>query len=298
MLISNFIKSIFFENNIKNIKYKKIHKNKSNILENSNNKLWVKINMIIIFLILVSIWMIIFESIWDYRIRFISELFIVDWVISIIFATEYIYRFYKAKEKISHAFKVMNIIDLLAFIPFFLQLIFEALIDLSVLKSLRLLRVFRIFKLLRHFKSIIHIINWLKTYKTEYQIWFVLVTIIILLSSIFMYYIEWNVNPAFSSIPNTIRWSIVTIWTVWYGDTYPITTYWKILGSLIIIIWPMFIAMISSITVLVFFEVSEKNKLDSLNYKVESCPKCFTKYNHNDTNYCKKCWKKLVNKSK
>jgi len=49
----------------------------------------------------------------------------------------------------------------------------------------------------------------------------------------------------------------------------------------------MFIAMISSITVLVFFEVEEKNKIDQIRFKGAKCTKCFTTYNVNDSNYCK-----------
>ncbi|MDD2907533.1 MAG: ion transporter [Candidatus Gracilibacteria bacterium] len=295
MLISNFIKSIFINKNIiKNNKNNEEHKKTLNILEDTNNKLGVKINMFIIFLILFSVGVIIFESIGNYKVIFAEELYKIDGVISTIFAIEYFYRLFNARDKIKHAFKIMNIIDLLAFLPFFLQLLFEGLIGLSILKALRILRVFRIFKLLRHFKSIVHILNGLKTYKTEYLIGFVLVSIIIILSSILMYTVEGTSNPGFASVPLTIRWCIVTMATVGYGDVYPITTLGKILGSLIILIGPMFIAMISSITVLVFFEVAEKNKLDKIQYKTETCPKCFTKYHPHDSNYCKKCGKLLV----
>jgi hypothetical protein len=48
----------------------------------------------------------------------------------------------------------MNIIDLLAFLPFFLEVLFAGMIDITYLKALRILRVFRIFKLVKHFKSI------------------------------------------------------------------------------------------------------------------------------------------------
>jgi len=297
MLISSFIKSILhLDTSSKKSKKMKIEK-PANILDDSNNKTWVFLNFFIIFLILLSIWLIIFESIWANKITFSNELFIIDWIISVIFAIEYFYRLGKARKKIKHTLKIMNIIDLMAFLPFFLQVIFESMLDLTVLKALRILRVFRIFKLLRHFRSIVHIIAWIKNYKAEYQIWFILVSIILLLSSIIMYYIEWASNPGFSSIPNTLRWAIVTTATVWYWDVYPITTLWKIVWSIIILVWPMFIAMISSITVLVFFEVAQKNKMEKERYK-EACPRCNSKENTYDSNYCKICWEKLFKKNK
>jgi hypothetical protein len=51
----------------------------------------------------------------------------------------------------------------------------------------------------------------------------------------------------------------------------------------------MFIAMISSITVLVFFEVAEKNKREKFKDKLKSCSRCFTKDNLKDSHYCRKC---------
>lgn len=297
MLISNFIKQII-NLDLTNKKHKKIKiKKPRNILDDNRSKLWIKLNLFIIFLIIVSISAIIFESVGNNKIIYSNQLFILDWFISTIFALEYFYRLHKSKNKIKHSLKIMNIVDLLAFLPFFLWLLFEWLINLSILKALRILRIFRIFKLLRHFKSINYILIWLKNFKSEYQIWFILVTIILLLSSIIMYHIESWVNPWFKSIPDTMRWAIVTTATVWYWDTYPITTLWKIVWSLIILIWPMFIAMISSITVLVFFEVAHKNKLDREHNK-EACPRCNSKENPYDANYCKICWEKLFHKTK
>jgi hypothetical protein len=51
----------------------------------------------------------------------------------------------------------------------------------------------------------------------------------------------------------------------------------------------MVIAMISSITVLVFFEVAENNKITRLKELIKPCPRCFTKDNPIDSNYCRKC---------
>lgn len=272
--------------------HEKNHKPES-ILDDPNSKLGFYINIFIIILILVSIWFIIFESIWENALIYSKTLFIADWIISSIFAFEYFYRFFHAKKKISFTFKTMNIIDLLAFLPFFLEVLFVGMIDITYLKALRILRVFRIFKLVKHFKSIWFIINWLKNYRAEYQVWWILVTIVLLLSSILIYHIEWDVNEWFSTIPKTLWWSIVTMTTVWYWDIYPITVAWKIFWSIVILIWPMVIAMISSITVLVFFEVAENNKRTRLKELIKPCPRCFTKDNPIDSNYCRKCWKKM-----
>lgn len=270
------------------------HKKLTNsILDDSNSKIWFYLNIVIILLILFSISLIIFESIWDNSIIFWKQLYIIDGFISVIFLIEYLYRLYYSISKIKFVIRFMNIIDLLAFLPFFLELIFTSFIDIAFLKALRILRVFRIFKLVRHFKSVWFILTWLKNYRAEYQVWAILVFIVLLLSSILMYNVEWHINESFNSVPKTIWWSIVTMTTVWYWDSYPITIFWKILWSFIILIWPMVIAMISSITVLVFFEVAEKNKLDKLVSDLKKCPRCYDEKNLVDSNYCRKCWENL-----
>jgi cytochrome c-type biogenesis protein CcmH/NrfF len=51
----------------------------------------------------------------------------------------------------------------------------------------------------------------------------------------------------------------------------------------------MVIAMISSITVLVFFEVAENNKNSKIQKKLLSCPRCKNNNNLHDSNYCRIC---------
>lgn len=292
MILFTFIKNIFRIN--ERISHPIEKEEPESMLDDPDSKIWFAINLFIIFLIFVSIGFIIYESIWDNGVRHANFLFIVDWIISSIFAIEYFYRLYYAREKFRFTFKVMNVIDLLAFFPFFLEIIFTGLIDMTFLKALRILRVFRIFKLIKHFRSIWFLLNWLKNYKAEYQVWWILVIIVLLLSAILIYNIEWDVNEWFSSIPKTLWWSVVTMTTVWYWDTYPITAAWKVFWAIVILIWPMFIAMISSITVLVFFEVAEKNRKAKVKEKMPPCPRCFTNDNPIDSNYCRKCWKKLL----
>ena len=291
MILFTFIKEILHLHNDDEIVSKKILA--ENILDDPKSKLWFVLNLLIIWLIILSIIFIIFESIWDNSIKYAKFLYISDWIISSIFAIEYFYRFFNSSNKIKFTFKALNIVDLLAFLPFFLEIIFAWMMDVTFLKALRILRVFRIFKLVKHFKSIWFILTWLKNYRAEYQVWWILVVIVLLLSSILIYHIEWSINEWFNSIPKTLWWSVVTMTTVWYWDTYPITILWKIFWAFVILIWPMVIAMISSITVLVFFEVAEKNKREKIKNKIKVCPKCFTNDNPFDSNYCRKCWEQI-----
>lgn len=67
------------------------------------------------------------ETFGTYGENYFLEFLIIDATVSIIFATEYIYRFLRASEKKTFVLKWMNIIDFLSFAPFVIGLMFSSL---------------------------------------------------------------------------------------------------------------------------------------------------------------------------
>jgi ribosomal protein L40E len=85
----------------------------------------------------------------------------------------------------------------------------------------------------------------------------------------------------------------VTMTTVWYGDIYPITPMWKIVGSIIIFLGPALVAIVSSITILIFMDVAEvQRKVNNILRTWIICPICWND-NPPSANYCTKCWSKV-----
>ncbi|EMA07550.1 ion transporter [Haloferax denitrificans] len=77
---------------------------------------------------------------------------------------------------------------------------------------------------------------------------------LVLVSSTLMYFVEGSVQPdAFSSIPETLWWGVVTLTTVGYGDVVPVTPLGRLLGAATMLGGVAFFALPSSILAAGFF---------------------------------------------
>ena len=262
-----------------------------NLLDDRKNKIWVYINKFITFLVISFAFALVIESVWDNTIFFWKQFFIFDLFVSSVFAIEYLYRIIKSKDRIKFLISPIRTIDLLSFLPFFLW--FFASWD--VLKILRLLRIFRVFKLIRKIPLTNLFVKSLKDYLDEYKAVFILFFVIIFIWSFFVYYVEKDIVwTKFTSIPVTLRWWLVTMTTVGFGDIYPTTNTWRFLWSFLVFLWPLILALASAVTIMVFMETSKKHEVLSEHHRWKACSRCKTR-NTKDSNFCYKCWEKIKN---
>ena len=133
----------------------------------------------------------------------------------------------------------IQLLDLLAIVPFFL--VFLGL-DLRALRAVRLLA--RAARLSRYFTGLRTLGGVLQAKRYElFTVMLVLMVLLILASSL-MFFAEHDVQPeAFSSIPAAMWWTIVTLTTVGYGDVFPITSVGRILAGSIAILGIGFFAL-------------------------------------------------------
>ena len=170
------------------------------------------------------------------------ECFCIAW-----FTIEYIVRLLSSPRKVKFLYQVLNIIDLIAILPFYITLILHAtdanISSLSILRVLRLVRVFRIFKLSRYSKGLkILGYTFMASIRELGLLAFFLVLGIVLFSSV-AYYCESHVKETkFESIPHSFWWAIVTMTTVGYGDMSPETLCGKLVGSFCVLLGVMVIA--------------------------------------------------------
>lgn len=164
-------------------------------------------------------------------------------VISIaIFSIEYLLRLWSVADRdtTQSAWKIrLNwmksgeaIIDLMAILPAYLN--FFVRIDLRMLRILRLLRLL---KLTRYFISLQILLCVIKREKGSFQAVIFILIIMIIMTASGIYVVENKAQPeAFSSIPKSMWWAVVTLTTVGYGDVTPVTSLGKLLGALITIL--------------------------------------------------------------
>jgi len=201
-------------------------------------------------------------------------------VFSIVFFTvEYIARLYSIVEKpiysepvngrLKFARTPLAIVDLLAFLPFYLTLL---PIDLRFLRIFRLMALFRMFKIARY----LHALNIFKRViverKEQLLLSFLFILFVLVIISFIMFYVEHNAQPdKFSSIPATMWWGIATLTTVGYGDMVPITDVGKFLGGIFAIAGVGLLALPAGILSSGFFELLhvDKDKKD-----IMKCPHC------------------------
>lgn len=191
-----------------------------NIVEINDNKRSTYFSFFIQTLILISIITFSIETIPDLEPQTKAILRIIEITSVLVFTVEYILRIYVADSKPKFIFSVFGIIDFLAILPFYLSFG----IDLRSLRALRFLRIFRILKLARYNKAIRHFTGAIKIVKEEILLFLFITFILIYFSAVGIYYFENQAQPEhFSSVFESLWWSIITLTTVGYGDVYPIT---------------------------------------------------------------------------
>ncbi|KAL9955294.1 hypothetical protein ACROYT_G036596 [Oculina patagonica] len=162
--------------------------------------------------------------------------FYIDTVCVGFFTFEYVARLVTCPNRLKFIINKMSIIDLLAILPYYIDLLldmlsFDARLGMNALVVLRVLRILRIFKLLRHSKRLKQLIQSVKDSATELGlIGFLYLVMVILFSSI-IYFAELSDDTQFSSIPEAMWYAVITSTTAGYGDIIPVTLAGRLVGS-------------------------------------------------------------------
>lgn len=181
---------------------------------------------VILILIFLNGLAVILESVPAYQRLWGREFAWFEQISSGLFAFEYLIRLWVCVEderfrhpfwgRVRYVLTPLAIVDLMAFLPFYLCAQSEQTQVLRVLRLVRLLNLGRYFTALELFIFVVR-----REFSTLMASTLMLVILIVLAAS-GMYLVEGKVQPeAFGSIPQAIWWAAVTLTTVGYGDVVP-----------------------------------------------------------------------------
>ncbi len=240
-------------------------------------------DILLLFLIIISIVAVMLESVAGIKFKYGNTLEIIEWILTIFFTLEYIGRIISVRRPLKYILSFYGIIDLLATLPSYIDLLFPGLHFLLSLRAVRLLRVFRILKLVNFVGAGNSLILALKKSRTKIAVFLYTVVVMCIILGTIMYMVEGPEN-GFSSIPISIYWTIVTLTTVGFGDITPQTALGQFISVIIMILGYGIIAVPTG---LVTAQLMSNDNDVADNTQV--CPNCAKENHRNDAEFCYHC---------
>lgn len=164
------------------------------------------------------------------------------------------------------------LVDLLAILPFYVTFFTT---DFGLIRILRLLRVVRLYRISKYSRALNMIKSAVRYTREELIISYAFLLFAMLIASSIIYYLEHAAQPeAFSSIPASMWWGVVTMTTLGYGDVYPVTALGKVFGGFIAILGVALFSLPTGILASGFIEQINETKRKEKANRPKKCPHC------------------------
>lgn len=253
------------------------------IIFESDTKAGRLFDIILLWLILLSVGVVIIESIPSVQIQFFNAFYLVEWIFTILFSIEYMLRVWSSPKPWKYIFSFWGLVDILSILPTYVDLFYPGYHYLLTVRIFRLLRVFRILKLVRFNREARMLIDAMRGSSYKIGVFLLAVISMVTILGTLMYVVEGS-QSGFTSIPQSIYWAIVTVTTVGFGDIVPLTVLGKFLSSIAMILGYSIIAVPTGI---ITVELS-KNK--SISPKCKHCGHG----NPDEALFCNQCGEKIT----
>jgi len=244
-------------------------------------------DVLLMVFILLSVLVVIVESLEVVAVRFKLVFQILEYVFTGFFTLEYLVRVYCSPKPRKYIFSFFGIVDLLSTLPMYLGFIFSGARYLIIFRTFRLIRVFRVFKLFSFLSEGHLLLKSLHESSRKIIVFFLFVIILVVSIGTIMYMIEGTIpGTQFTDIPTSIYWAIVTITTVGYGDITPITSVGRALSAFVMLLGYTIIAVPTGI-------VSAEMVKEYKKQADKKCPHCGKSGHEPDASFCKYCGENL-----
>jgi voltage-gated potassium channel len=258
-----------------------------------------RFDLLLIAAILVSILVVIIDSVHEYSVRLDGFLDALEWTFTALFTIEYVARLACVQRPLRYATSFFGIVDLLSVLPTYLAFFVPDLHMLIDVRILRLLRIFRILKLTLYLQEYQVLVNAVTASRRKIFVFLSIVLMVVLVMGTVMYVVEGPAN-GFTSIPQAMYWAVVTMTTVGYGDISPKTDIGRAIASIMMLIgWgvlavPTGIVTAEMTSQRLFRLGSEGNAGNARNAAdTRRCDACGGEGHETDARFCKDCGAKL-----
>lgn len=196
----------------------------------------------------------------------IIALRVVDQLTMWFFTIEYMVRFLCSPKKWKFFKAPLNVVDLLAILPYFVGFIVESVKDTlvigragKVLRLIRVMRILRVFKLVRHFAGLQSLLSTLQQAYKELGLLMVLVSVTVLTVSSLVYFAEKDAEEKWTFL-DSFWWGLMVLTTVGYGATAPSTPVGKSIGGFCALLGVFILALPVPIVVNRFTDFTKNHK--------------------------------------
>ena len=178
----------------------------------------------------------------DLHAKFGPWLVTVEAITVAFFALDYCLRLWTAKflrpslsepkAVLRYIFSFSGLVDLLSFLPYYLPVFFPS--GAVAFRMFRVARVFRLFRVNAYYDSLGVITEVISSKRQQLFSSVFILLVLMLASSLCMYSLEHEAQPqVFTNAFSGIWWSVSTLLTIGYGDSYPVTTMGKVFSIFI-----------------------------------------------------------------
>lgn len=254
------------------------------IIFEADTKMGKAFDVILLILIVLSIVLVMLESISAYQEVYGYWFKVAEWILTIFFTIEYILRLICVYHPSRYAFSFFGIVDLVSILPTYLTLFIPNATYFMAVRAMRLVRVFRIFKLAKFLDESNSLMAALKASQAKITVFLTFVIMMVIVIGSIMYFVEGGQSSGFTSIPRSIYWAIVTLTTVGYGDIAPTTALGQFLAAIVMILGYGVLAVPTGIVSAEMVQQQPEQQLST-----QACKACLREGHDRDAVFCKYC---------